>query len=183
MWLVSSCFLRPRSARVVASSTGSITLAGGELGIFCCIVFEQWAVDPGYVLRFFFWGDYTIAQFFSDYNTANIRIPTNQSIQWNVISRVCGFVAHVKVNQIHSLLEAIFAFWRSYKLKLTQVEGCSPMQAWDIPESTGCTELESDAESSIQYQDLTSIWLSATSIYLFFSPFFFPTRKPNKQNC
>ena len=84
----------------------------------------------------------------------------------------CGFVAHVKVNQIHSLLEAIFAFWRSYKLKLTQVEGCSPMQAWDIPESTGCTELESDAESSIQYQDLTSIWLSATSIYLFFSPFF-----------
>lgn len=91
----------------------------------------------------------------------------------------CGFVAHVKVNQIHSLLEAIFAFWRSYKLKLTQVEGCSPMQAWDIPESTGCTELESDAESSIQYQDLTSIWLSATSIYFFFSPFFF--QQENRQ--
>lgn len=95
----------------------------------------------------------------------------------------CGFVAHVKVNQIHSLLEAIFAFWRSYKLKLTQVEGCSPMQAWDIPESTGCTELESDAESSIQYQDLTSIWLSATSIYLFFSPFFFQQENPTSKTA
>lgn len=89
----------------------------------------------------------------------------------------CGFVAHVKVNKIHSLLEAIFCFWRSYKLKLTQVEGCSHMQAWDIPESTGCTELESDAESSIHYQHLTSIWLSVTSIYLFFFPMFFSNKK------
>ena len=44
-------------------------------------------------------------------------------------------------------------------LEKLQVEGLALTQAWDIPESTGCTELEPDAESSLHHH-LTSIRLS-----------------------
>ena len=79
-----------------------------------------------------------------------------------------------------SYLRQSFVFGEVTSWSWLKLRGFSPMQAWDIPESTGCTELESDAESSIHYQHLTFIWLSVTSIYLFFPMFF--SNKKNQTN-